>query len=390
MLLASRSKPALIKLAGELKQESGYKVDARHIENGHSDPLFGLSFVPDVVVMILNERGHHDLSALLEEQAPGRPPMIVLAEQGDAQTMRLAMQAGARDFLPGPVAVEDLISSIDRVSVRVDRQPASDGRNLTVFVNAKGGSGATFLACNVAHVLASVSHRSTALLSLDMQFESLAQYFDTRLRHDLLEVLETVADLDAVALDAYMTQHASGLRMLAAHAENTLEQCHDRRAQLDSLLEKMTAHYDHVVVDMPRRSDQNMVPVLSRADRIVLVVQQTLSHLRDASRMLQIFDAHGVGREQVLVVVNRFEKRSSIGIEDIKHTLRDPEIVVVPSDYQTVAESINLGVPIYEHARGSAVTKAVVSLETRLGGGSGKHATGFLSKAFSQLLRKEA
>lgn len=390
LLVASRSKAALEETAGKLSAQSHYKIDTRHIENGHADPLWGLSFVPDVIVLTLDATGHEDLAALTEGQAPGRPPMIVLAENGDAQTMRLAMQAGARDFLPGVTTAEDLVVSVERVASQLTRHDDEAASSLTVFVNAKGGSGATFMASNVAHISTEASQRSTALLSLDMQFDSLAQLFDAKLRHGLLQVLDSVDDLDAVALDAYMTQHESGLRMLAAEPENVVE-CHENKTEaLGRLLEKMLAHYDHVVVDMPRRVDPYMVPVLKRATRIVLVVEQTLHHIRDARRMLQIFGAYGVTASQVLVVVNRFDKNSDIHMEDVKRALQGTEILAVPSDFKTVSESINLGVPMFAHARGSAVTKALVSLETHLGGKASDSGTGIFGKALTGILRKQA
>jgi len=390
VLIASRSKPALMELAGALASRGAYRIDARHIENGHADPLWGLDFTPDVVVMLLNDQGHHDLAALGEVQSDTRPPLIVLAKAVDTQTMRLAMQAGARDFLQGAVTLEDLIASIDRVSVQFVRKSSEQSSALTVFVNAKGGSGATFLACNVAHMLTTVSGHTTALVSLDMQFEGLAQYFDTKLRHGLMQALESVDDLDAVALDAYMTQHESGLRLLAPQPESAIQEGGAKAAELGQLLDKMSAHYGHTIVDMPRRLDAHALQVLQRASRIVLVVQQTLSHMRDAARMLQLFSAHGVRKERVLVVVNRCEKNAAIGLDDIKRALHGAEVVVVPSDYKLVAESINLGVPMYEHARTSAVTKALVALETELGGSSAKTEKGFIGKALSNLLRKES
>jgi pilus assembly protein CpaE len=389
VLLASRSKPALAELQAKLSSESRYELHLRHIENGHADPLYGLSLAPDVVVMTLTERGHHDLTELTKEQQALRPPMIVTAEHGDAQTMRLAMQAGARDFLPGPLNAEDLIASIDRAAAQNVKTADSRSSSLIAIVNAKGGSGATFVASNVAYIMSSVSQHSTALMSLDMQFESLAPYFDVTLKHGLMEVLESADDLDAVALDAYMTQHGSGLRLLAASPENSLESLNDRSAELGTLLDKMTAQYECVVVDMPRRVDRYTRPVLERATRVVLVVQQTLSHLRDAKRMLQIFSHHGLRHEQILVVVNRCEKNSPISMDDVQRALHGIEVVGIPSDFKTVAESINLGVPMYEHARGSTITKALMSLATSLGGRPVQAAGGLLGKAFSNLLRRE-
>jgi pilus assembly protein CpaE len=389
VLVASRSKSALEQLRAQLASDHRFELHSRHIENGHADPLYGLSFVPDVVVMALNERGHHDLSELTKDQHALRPPLIVLAEHGDAQTMRLAMQAGARDFLPGVLSAEELVASVERTAAQRPKPAQGEESKSIVIVNAKGGSGATFIASNLAYVLRTVSNHSTALLSLDMQFESLGQYFDVALKHGLMDVLEAVDELDSVALDAYMTQHVSGLRLIAAQPEMSFETRGGRAAELGVLFDKMAAQYERVVIDMPRRVDEYTRPVLDRASRVVLVAQQTVSHLRDAMRMLQIFNHHGLHNEQMLIVINRFEKGSAISIDDVQRAARGIEVVTLPSDFKTVAESINLGVPIYEHARGSAVTKGLVNLCTTLGGRQAQPSGGLFGKAFSSFLRKD-
>ena len=217
--------------------------------------------------------------------------------------------------------------------------------------------------------MSTVSRQSTALLSLDMQFESLAPYFDVTLKHGLMEVLENADELDAVALDAYLTQHGSGLRLLAAKPGNSFEHRNDRSAELAT-----SARQDDGAVRMRRSSTcrgawtRYTRPVLDRATRVVLVVQQTLSHLRDAKRMLQIFGHHGLSNSQVLVVVNRFEKNASISMEDMQRAMQGVQLVTVPSDFKTVAESINLGVPMYEHARGSARHEGACEPRHHLGG----------------------
>jgi pilus assembly protein CpaE len=389
VLLASRNRAPVERFETELAAASSYRIATRFIENGHADPVYGLSELPDVVVMVLDDRGHSDLEALFGEREEGGPPLIVVAEEGDAKTMRLAMRAGARDFLSGAVEIEDLIETIDRVAEQLVDRARDSQHELTVFVNAKGGSGATFAACNVAHILTSISEKSTALLSLDLQFGGLSQYFDIKLRHGLMDVLDSVDSLDNVALDAYMTQHDSGLRLLAAMPEKTI-QCHtDRAGQLATLVDKMLRCYEHVVVDMPRRIDPYVVPVLERASRIVLMLQQTLGHLHDASRMLELFESFDIAPSQVLVVVNRYDKNSPISLDDIKRTLRGTELALVPSDFKTVAESINLGVPIHQHAKGSGVTKALRAIEQQIVGVDETARQGIFGRALGSILRKE-
>ncbi|HVJ29369.1 MAG TPA: AAA family ATPase [Gammaproteobacteria bacterium] len=389
VLIASRSKPALAELLAKLGNETRYDLRSRHVENGHADPLWGLSFVPDVIVMALNERGHHDLAEITQQAAAQRPPTIVLAEQGDAQTMRLAMQAGARDFLPGALNLEELIASIDRAVAHAVKRPDGASSTMIAVVNAKGGSGATFIATNLAYVLKTISKHSTALMSLDMQFESLMQHFDLKLKHGLMEVLENAHTLDAVSLDAYMTQHESALRLLAARPEDSPHRNTDRSRQLGTLLDRMGEQYERVIVDMPRRVDPYTECVLERADRLVLVVQQTVSHLRDAARMLQICGHYGLKNDQTLVVVNRFEKSSPVGMEDVRRAMGEVQVVSIPSDFKIVSESINLGVALHAHARSSAVAKAIGTLADNFGERAPKVSGSLLGKAFSSLLRKQ-
>jgi pilus assembly protein CpaE len=389
ILLASRSKPALVTLRERLAGERRYELHLRHLENGHADPLYGLSVAPDIVILALTESGNADLAELTNEQHALRPPMIVTAEHGNAQTMRLAMQAGARDFLPGALDTGELRASVERAAAQIVKSDDGGTSNLIAVVNAKGGSGATFVASNLGYIVSVVAKRSTALLSLDMQFESLTPYFDATLKHGLVDVLDAAHDLDAVALDAYMTQHASGLRLLAPRPENSFDGLNDRSPELAIVLDKVRAQYECVLVDMPRRVDRYTRTVLERANLVVLVVQQTVSHLRDAKRMMQIFTHHGVGREQLLVIVNRHEKGSLIGLEDVQRALQGVKVESIPSDFKTVAESMNLGVPMYDHARGSGVTKALTNIAKSLGGGAEQAASGGLfSKSLMSILRK--
>ncbi|MGD8339926.1 MAG: AAA family ATPase [Gammaproteobacteria bacterium] len=390
VLVASRSLDAMVDMAAELTAQSTHKIEPRHIANGHADPLYGLESTPDLVVMLLTDSGHGDLEALASEQKPGGPPMVVVAEHGDANTMRLAMRVGARDFLSGQVSAAELSETIDRVlSQSIDTSGERDER-LTIFVNAKGGSGATFLACNVAHILESVAEVPTALMGLDLQFTGLSQYFDIKLRHGLMEVLDSVYSLDDVALEAYMTKHESGLRLLAAQPENVIHISQERQGQLSALVEKMQNRYEHVVIDMPRRIDPHVVPVMQRATRIVLVLQQTLGHLHDANRMLEIFSSINIGPERVLVVVNRYNKNSAIGLEDIQRALPGTGITDVLSDFKTVAESINLGIPMHEYAKSAPVTKDLLALEAKISGREeATDTTGVFGRAFSTILRKD-
>jgi len=313
--------------------------------------------------------------------------MVVISETEDAAAMRFAMKAGARDFLLYSEMTE-VVQSVKTICDELTERASSDG-TLTAVVNAKGGAGATFLACNLAHLAATVTDEPCALIGLDMQFPTLPSYFDLKLKHGLLGALESANELDAVALDAIMASHSSGLKLLAAKPENFRFSTDSLVEQANPFFDLLLNNYKHVVVDMPRNIDEFNAQVISRASRIVMVVQQSLPHVQDATRWQQLLrDQLGISSDNLLVLVNRYNKRAEIELADIEKALPDSEVVTVPNQYKEVSESINLGIPMYEYARNSAVSRALVALQSRLFGHASMADTAAASGRISSLIQK--
>ncbi|MDH3991183.1 MAG: AAA family ATPase, partial [Gammaproteobacteria bacterium] len=288
-----------------LSTRDNLEVELRHIVNGHADPLYGLAEAPDILVLHINGLEGGELEALLERPASARPPMVVVSGSDDAAAMRVAMKAGARDFLSNPESTE-LLESIDTVCGELNEQ-SSPASELVAVVNAKGGAGATFVACNLAHLAVRTTGESTALIGLDMQFPTLPAYFDMKPRHGLLHAVETVDDLDDVALNAIMASHESGLKLLAARPDDFRFSFDNLVGNTNALFELMQSYYKNIVVDMPRQLDELNAQVFSRATRIVVVVQQSLPHVQDATRLQQLLrDQLGVSADRLTVVVNRY------------------------------------------------------------------------------------
>ena len=387
LLVAGRSKEAIKDLQEHLQSHNHLDVQVRHILNGHADPLYGVADLPELLIVHVNGLEGGELEALLERPVAVRPPIVVISETDDAAAMRFAMKAGARDFLLHSEMTE-VVESVNAICDELTERVSSDGQ-MTAVVNAKGGAGATFLACNLAHLAASVTDEPAALIGLDMQFPTLPSYFDLKLKHGLLRALESAHELDAIALDAIMTSHSSGLKLLAAKPENFRFSYDSLVEQANSLFDLLVDNYKHVVVDMPRNIDEFNAQIISRASRIVLVVQQSLPHVQDATRWQQLLrDQLGISNDNLLVVVNRYNKRAEIQLADIEKALPNSEVVTVPNQYKEVSESINLGIPMYEYARHSAVSRALVALQSRLIGHASMADTAAASGRISSLLQK--
>ena len=387
VLLVSRSQDTLEALDALLRKHPGLKVERKLVVNGHVDPLHAVQTAPQALVLHVGDNWRAELESLAARPGDRRPPLIVIGPAADTRLMRLAMQAGARDLLPLPLVEADLLAALARVERDLRSAAAGGDGSLTVFLNAKGGCGATLLACNVAHIMSAASRRRVALLDLDVQFGSIPLYFDQFPERGVLQALENSESLDATALDGYMIAHPSGLRILGLAADDPLPLRPVSGKALRLVLDLAIAHYDHVIVELPRHIDPVSEVVIGRAQQIVLVLQQSVAVLRDATRLVECLRRDfAVAKDRIVPVVNRYDKDIAITVEGIRNALACGEVLTIPNDFRTAAECIEVGAPLLTHARGAAITKAVMVLETRLGGSAAVEQPGRLARAFSSLL----
>jgi pilus assembly protein CpaE len=387
ILLVSRRQEMLDQLERTLRS-AGFAPRRLLNTNGHVDPLHGVEAMPDLVVLHVSQLWRDELEAIAARSPERRPALIVVGAASDMNVMRLAMQAGARDLLPLPFAEADLLQAIQRTLEERPRvaKSVAPGK-VSVFMNAKGGCGATMLACNVAHVLAVKSKQRTALLDLDLQFGAAPLYLDLYPKRGIVQALENLSGLDEVALEGYFTRHSSGLNVLSHGADEPLTPGSLSSSAVSQLLEVTLRNHEHVVVDLPRCVDSLATAVVQRAHQIVLILQQSVTAVRDATRLVQWLRSDvGVSKEQLCIVINRYEKDATVAADDIQKTLACNPPTLVPNDFRLVSECINSGTALLDHAGNAAITRAVMTLETRLGGTSAQARPGVIARTFSNLL----
>jgi pilus assembly protein CpaE len=376
-----------------LAGKSRFEVQTRLINNGHADPLHGLPFDPDLVVLRFDAEHLAELAAWTAGDAASRPPLIVVGPAANAEAMRLAIRAGAKDFLPEPVTGPDLIAVLERVYAQFNessRRPASAGA-LHAFVGAAGGAGTSFIATNVARMLALDIARPTdapVLIDMDLNFSPLLHYLDLHPERGLLQALEAVTGLDEHALSGFLASHRCGLRLLSNIPGSAVLTKDISSEKLARLLELLVNHYRNVLVDAPHGLDTLTATVFGIATNVVLVLQQSVLQVRNAVRLQQILtDELGVPVDRMRIVVNRYQKDALVQLDDLRRSLGEVEILVVPSHYRGALESTDTGVPLYDVDRDSSVVRALHKIAHTLAGTGVKPRSGLLSRVLPGLFR---
>lgn len=315
--------------------------------------------VPDVLIVDSACDGRTELEPL-EQLGQIYPNMafIVLCEKQSPDFLILAMRAGVREVLPFPATADALKAAIERIRHKQGFAPTKKGKILA-FISCKGGSGATFLASNLAYALATQGNKKVALFDFNLQFgDTLLFLSDQKPATTLSDVARDIHRLDAALLASSMVSVGVNLSVLAA-PEDPAHGMEVKPEHIDTLLKLARNQYDFIVLDVGRNLDAQTIKALDHADLIFPVLQITLPFIRDGKRLLDVFRTLDYPKDKVHLVVNRYEKGGDIGLGDLEQSLGAKVWRTIPNHYEAAATSVNQGMPIARLARNSPITKVL-------------------------------
>ncbi|KEO51501.1 AAA family ATPase [Thioclava pacifica] len=234
---------------------------------------------------------------------------------------------------------------------------------------SRGGIGATMLAVNLAHQLASIGAkrkggpaRRVALVDLDLQFGMVSGFLDLEPSPALYDMARDGSVPDETFLEQSLQSTPDGLDVLCApSAFAPLDAL--RPEQLRGLIEAMQARYDYVVVDLPHALVDWVSPVLGHAGLMYLVTDLSVPSLQQARRLIDAYSEDNLAME-IEVVVNH-EARPLLPRRQHQEAARalDRELRHwLPEDPRAAKEAADRGLPLGRVARRSALSKAVGKL----------------------------
>jgi pilus assembly protein CpaE len=264
----------------------------------------------------------------------------------DPELLRRCMRTGAREFITDPAATQDLMEALVRASARRtddNRKKSSVGKVL-VFCGAKGGTGVTTLASNFAVSLKRESAKDVVLLDLHLHLGDVAVFLGIKPQFTILDAFKSGDRLDRDLVSSLITEHKSGLSVLAA-ADQYKPIAPMQNGSLGKLLYVLRDQFPYVVVDAGTDLGTNTDVLFELADTVYLVSQVDIASLRNAQRMYTYLE--GSSRERVQVVLNRFDlRKNGIAEDHISKALGVTPKWKVPSDYFGVRHYQNLGEPL--------------------------------------------
>lgn len=313
-------------------------------------------------LLLFDVRGQSGLPRELDTYTRRHPDtaVIVVASRLDVDLLRDAMRMGVGECVAEPITSAELRAAVTRV-VDADASSVSYGK-VFAFTAAKGGSGATTVAVNVAAALAAGPDPSVVFLDLHTQEPgNAALCFGVEPRYSVIDAIDNLSRLDAAFMRGLVTRAASNVDVIAAPAEPPAHP--PAPAAIHALLHWLVTQYRYVVIDMPRLG-ADALDAVEPMTMATVVLTQELAAVRGGVSMVSLLRQR-YSRHRVSVVINRYDSRADIAREDIERLLGLPVSAMLPSDYPATVSAANAGQPLITDRR-NKLSKALVALSESL------------------------
>jgi len=278
---------------------------------------------------------------LLHQEMP-EAALFAIGTMSQPQVIVNAMRSGAREFIERPTTTTDLLEAFVRLSAAQRKSHREGGRGkVFTVVNAKGGSGATTVAVNLALALHS-AHGNVALVDI-APLGHAALHMNMKPLFSVADAIRNLHRLDSSLLESFMTRHSGGLQLLAG--ANTPLPVEPSTAEFARLFDMLVGHFRYVVVDASTRLDGTTRLVGNLSETVLLVAHADVASLWSAARVQQYLNETG-GRERVGLVLNRFRKIPGFTESDAEAAAGVKLLWKIPNQYFAVSTAIDRGIPL--------------------------------------------
>lgn len=342
---------------------------------------------PDVIVMDINMPDMDGITATeaIRKKVP-YIQIVVLSVQNDANYMRKAMLAGARDFLTKPPMIDELTAAIRRAGdlaheekmkqavvfqpnamtgplspQMMMRMPQMTLGKIICVYSPKGGAGCTTIATNLSVGLKTQENK-VAIVDANLLYGNVAVFLNEHGKNSILDLLDRANDLDPEIIEDVMVENKlTGLHMMPSPKDPELNDAH-KGESVSKVLNYLKQMYNFIIIDTTSYLTEVVQTCLDIADYIVLITTQDIPSIKTTNQFLNLADASGIARNKILFVMNRYDKRIAISPERVGESLKQPVLVAIPFEERIITSAMNRGVPFMVDNKVAPAGKAIISL----------------------------
>ena len=320
---------------------------------------------PDVIVLDVT-RLREPLESVIKRvrSTAAQPAVFALNTVAEPAAILDALRAGASEYLYPPLH-DTLRAALERLSHT--REQSREGQKpsgkMLGFLSAKGGCGATTLACHVATQLPSLVHSKVLLADLDLQAGLIAFLAKTKSLYSLADAVNNLQRLDQSFWHGLISNGIPNLEILTAPTSPVAKEV--LAPQLKQVLAFARGQYGWSVLDLGRNLNGTTLSMLDVVNETYLVTTHEVPALHQAKQMIQYLVESGYPQANIRLVLNRLPKRLDVTLDELEQMLGLPIFATVANDYQALQDAYAEGRLVDEK---SQLGKSFVRLTAKIAG----------------------
>ena len=298
--------------------------------------------------------------------APAGAKLIGIGNINDVELYRELTSAGLVDYLVKPVTRRSLEGAIAKLHApTVEDDASSSASQRIAVIGARGGSGSSTVAANLAWISAEEYKIPTTLVDLDMEFGTVALSLDLEPTRGLRDALENPSRIDSLFISSATAKLTDRLSVMAAEETLSTDAVVNPDA-IDVLFDTLGRANRCIVVDLPRPAVALRQRVLQTVDQIVVVTETTLPGLRDTLRILTAIEEISSGTPVYLIANRVGNGKQAMATGDFQKALGRKIDLVIPDDPKAFNTAANSGKPLMQCAPSSKAAKAIKAASKKL------------------------
>lgn len=259
-------------------------------------------------------------------------PLIALSSDPAPIRKQTCLNAGVDEYLvkssQAILSLEEILNQRFRPEVSTDGESRTGekGGSLIVFLSAKGGTGTSSLCANFAmNIQQEHPDASVVVADLVLPIGSIGPIVGDNGKLNLV----TVADLPPEQTNAeYFRRNLPKPELwqfqLLAGSPDPQHGNSIRGERIGEIVNVLCSDYDFVILDIGRSLSRISLPLIQKADLIILVVSTDQSTIKLTKTVWDYLQTQGVDSQKIYAILNR-----AVGLEGLTKTQAE-EIIGLP------------------------------------------------------------
>ncbi len=267
-----------------------------------------------------------------------KPLVVAVHNTPDPSEIIHALQAGASEFLCLPVAPA-IYEAMERIGTLLElHRTATFARgHIAGVLSAKGGCGATSIACHLSTALHTASPAARILVAdLDYQAPGTHQIFRANPLRHAGEAFDSVRRLSSGSWREFVTSISPAVDLLASPGKATVRGLHlmPEPWRAESLFRFVARQYSWILADLGRHLNPVNWIFLQNLDELFIVTVPDVLALYQTRSILQTLASRGFDKSRIRVILNRNPASpQDFWVESIEQMFEMPVFAVIPNDY---------------------------------------------------------